>query len=313
MAQAIITKFREWNPDEDEKRRLRRWGFIGYFALATLLFIWIYMPGDAITSAVTTKLSGAIGRPVEAKSVGLAGLSGVHFERLSISTAPGHAIEIDDQVIKFALISTLLGEPKLSAHSQVEQGFADFEFSAGSKAIDASLKAQDFLLTRIFPQERDDRPWIHGTATGSVHYRTPGVEEATAPLIQRRLADLTDTEGQVDLALRAGKVGGIVAGGFPIPAFNYDSARLVLSGAQNKIKIETFELTGPDIDVELSGTIDVVAPFERSRPNLRIHLTTHGTFKAGYDAILATQFKREPDGGLSAFIQGTIGSPRIRE
>lgn len=313
MAQAIIAKFKEWNPDEDEKRRLRRWGFIGYFALATLLFIWIYMPGEAITSAITTKISGAVGRPVEAKSVRLSGLSGVRLKGLSVSTSPGVWVSIDEQVIDLGLISTLLGEPRFDSHTKIDDGYADLSFSAGTEAIDVGFTAQDFLLHRLFPEERDDRPWIHGSATGTVHHRTPGVEEATAPLIQQRLADLTDTETQIDLTLRAGKLGGIVTGGLPIPAFSYDAAHLVVSAGQSKIKIETFELTGPDLDLELSGTIDVVAPFERSRPNLRVHLTTHGTFKAGYDAILATQFKREPDGGLSAFVQGTIGAPRLRQ
>lgn len=313
MAAAVIEKFKQWDPTEEEKRKLRRWGFGAYFVLAAFLFVWIYLPGEAITGAVTTKISGALGRPVEARDISLEGLSGLELDHLSISVSPGNWIEIDRQIVDLALFSTLFGEPKFSATTHTGAGQATLDFAAGSDAVGLDIQARDLDLGVFFPQQRDDRPWVLGMASGRIAYQTPGVEQATSLVIVERLRNLNDSEGQIDLTLRNGRIGGIVAGGYPIPAFNYDEAHVVVSGARNKIKIETFELKGPDLDIELSGTIDVVNPFERSRPNLRLHLTTHGKFKASYDALLATQLKREPDGGLSAFIQGTFGAPRIRK
>lgn len=313
MAQAILSRLRNWNPQEEERRRLRRYGYICYFVFFCILFTWLYLPSDAIVASVTTKVSGFIGRPVEAQSVGLAGLSGVRFRNLSVSTAPGQWINLDEQTIKVGILSTLSGEPRISSRTVIGEGRADLNFAAGSEEILLDIEADNLPLGPLFPEERDDRIWIRGVTSGKASLKTPGVEQTTGPQIRQRLLDLVGAQLNADIRLQSGKIGGIVAGGYPIPAFSYDQGHLVVTSSQNKLKVETLEIRGPDIDVEISGTIDLVTPFERSRPNLRLRLTTHGAFKTSFDALLGTQLKRESDGGLSGFIQGTMAQPQIRK
>ncbi|MEW6776744.1 MAG: type II secretion system protein GspN [Bdellovibrionota bacterium] len=310
FVERVRARIEQWNPPQEQKDRLRRIAFVAYTVLATLFFIWLFLPREAILAAVTAKVSAAAGRNVTAKDVSLSGLSGVTLEGLSVERDSGPAIEVDEQSIRVGLLSALIGRTNLWSRSEVGEGWMEAEFKRSKDRIRFEAALEAFDLTRLLAAPAKDKFGLEGKAKGKLFYETPGTESSALNAVLDRLKDPSGATGEVKLTLQEGVVQGINLGAIPVPPIHFTEVRADMAVKEGRLEITSFEVRGGDADIDAGGFINLRTPLLTSPINIKLKVTPYGEFKQKY-AIAFTQLRSEPGGSYAATIQGSLGAPQV--
>lgn len=254
---------------------LRRGLGYGLFALLSFL-VSLYWTFDysLLIPRFSQLLRQATGSEVRIEELSGYHLSGVRIAGLTL-TPPGlsagstaeNSLTIDQMTLRVRLLPLLIGRQNVSFSARLAGG--GIEGRVWKKGTEAKMNVQvkGLLLDRIGLD-----PWL-----GPGAIRLGGKLEGRADLAAQDLSNPAKWAGEIELQLGSGKVYPFKVQGVPVEEIAYSRGELKLKIKDGSANLETLKLLGPDLPLDIKGSVSLRAPLYQS------YLDIAGTVEASAD------------------------------
>jgi type II secretion system protein N len=209
----------------------------------------------------------------------IAELSGYHLSGVKIAglilTAPGlaaggtaeNSLTIDQMTLRVKLLPLLIGRQTVSFTARLAGGGIEGVISRKGQQAKMDFQVKGLILDRV-PLS----PWL---GPGAV--RLGGKLFGKADLTAQELANPAKWAGEMEFQLGPGKVYPFKAQGVPVEEISYTRGDLKLKIKDGAANLETLKLLGPDLPLDVKGSISLRAPLSQS------YLDITGTVEASAD------------------------------
>ena len=247
----------------------------GLFALVSFL-VSLYWTFDysLLIPRLSQFLHQATGADVRIEELAGYRLSGVKIAGLTLA-APGlsqggtaeNSLTIDQITLRLKLLPLLLGRQTVAFSARLAGGGIEGLLSKRGQQARIALQVKGLVLDRI-----GLAPWL---GKGAIKFG--GKLDGKADLLAAELANPAKWAGEMALQWDAGKIYPFKAQGVPVEQVNYTKGDFKLKIKDGSATLETFRLLGPDLPIEVKGSVSLRAPLSQS------YLDLAGTVDASPD------------------------------
>ena len=293
--------------------------YAGFFCVVFVLSAYWTFPYDRVRTFIESQLSakegGSLTRSVEIGELDPVGFGGVRVSDLSITQMPATQdqeptkLKLSELTAKLALLPLLWGDKKLELNAVAGKGTLDGKVaqSGESRHIEAELNALD--IGELGLGSFVGLP-LKGKATGSIDLNLE--------------PDATKTTGSIKLEIRGLKVGDGKAklkppgmpGGLTLDEVEAGKLELSIEVRDGVAKLTRLSTDGKDLKLSGNGSVRLVDPLKRSRPDINLELTFSNDYKNKSDRTKAMfellamrpewQRATTPDGTMHVHVGGTF-------
>src|SRR3989338_5771876 len=248
-------------------------GYLFFFAISFVFFLYWMFPYDALRGRLAGVLEQQLGSNVDVEILSLkpSAFSGMKAKRLSINMREKGEIlpllNIDEAIAKISFFSLLFGTPRLDFSLQCGKGMIRGTGRRSGVTIELDIDVEDFDLASL--QIFSSRYGLHLTSRIDGSFRLTLDQQ-----------NFLRSNGKADLVFRALslqpseiEVAGTIITLPEIVFSRGKNARLSAEMIKGALSIETLKFEGGDIGLDLSGKIFL----SQSISNLRLNL--NGSFR----------------------------------
>ena len=278
----------------------KKWIFYGlYTAAATLFFLYLLFPSETIEDYIVSAVQKI--RPNAVIAIGrISPIFPPGVRASAVVFSEGGPLEISaDQIDITPEIRTIFGSaPAYSIRGKSYEGRI-----AGRMILDRdrsllSLRADlaDMQVGRMAAVQRLSGHHVSGTLSGTIDYEKAGASG-------RLTANLAASGCRMDLQIPGMNLKELT--------FSEVNAKLTAGGTAD-LRIESLTAKGSQVNGDLSGTIRMKAPQEKSELDLAGSVKPHPSFISDLGSSISMLFQNR--GGNNTFpfsIKGTIESPEF--
>lgn len=284
-------------------RILRIIGLVAFFLGSVVIGVYLTFPWDALEERLTLQLSETTGWEIDAEELRPSWLTGVQIRGLSVRPPEAsEALVLDEVVARARLLSLMTGNLGGSAWLPLGRGELDLAVARGSESTSVQAEAESVELGLV--------PGF-AVLTG---LPLTGVVDLEADVTLDR-KDSSKSSGRVHLVgsdLELGEGGKV--GNYPLPALRLGSLDWTIDVEEGRAEIPRQEIRGGDVDLDVEGTVDLAAPFERTTLNLTVAFRPTPEF-LGENPLIEALLKnieraKSPDGFYSYAVSGSVKHPR---
>ncbi|WP_373498073.1 type II secretion system protein GspN [Desulfococcus sp.] len=278
----------------------KKWLFYSLYTLAVAsCFLYYLFPSEAIEAYLTAAIQKQ--RPSATLTIGrVAPAFPPGVKASPVSYSEGGPLELALEYVKIMPeIRTAFGaSPAFSVRGEGYEGRMTGRITLDSNRTLSSLHADlaDIQMKAMAALQRLSGRNIAGTLSGTIDY-----EKADGGT--RLTADLSASRFRVDL--------GIPGVNLKELTFSEANAKLAAGGG-TALRIESLTAKGSQVNGDLSGTIQIRAPFEKSVLDMTGSVRPHPSFISDLGSPLAALFQNR--GGNNSFpfaVKGTIEAPEF--
>jgi len=278
-----------------------------YVITVTSFFAYYLFPSDEVKKYITFKLNNA--NPDYDITIGHikpAFPPGLKFHDVNFFNKGDSVIRSEWLKISPDLLTIFRKEKTFSFRSRTGEGDLGGTFRLSDESVRQIVTDMELSGIHVenlgIIQSPDYK--ISGIVSGNVKYDTAGSDEMLN-------AKLSISDCNIELIKSLSKLGILSSVIKPGPfAFNSVNTDISMS-ADRKIEIRQFDAKGPQINGNVSGSITLKTPSDRSVLNIEANLRPHPPFIAalgkGASLILKKKSGKE---GFAFKIRGTFGRPR---
>jgi len=285
----------------------------GAFALAAfaLSLRWTF-PGEAMKERLIME-AGERGWQIDAERVSAGGLLGVRARGVTLETASGLAIPIEDLTASLRLLPLLVGRRSVVFDALLYDGRVQGTADLSGDARRVVLEVDQVDLARALPLRKASGMDVLGKLTGKADLTLPAAPD------QR-------PTGRVDLVV---KEAGVAGGQFPVPGMTGGLAlpRIGLGQLVAAVKLgegratfEKLEASGGDAEVRTEGLYFLVQPRMEFSPifgKAKVKVQDAFWSKSGTQgfrglADMALASAKGSDGSWNFSVTGSVGHPRMQ-
>ena len=301
---------------DPRKWKLTGWrrtaAYVAFFVLAFLVALRLTFPVEAVRERLVLD-AAARGYQVKVNDISPSGIVGIRARELSVTTADGTRIPIDDLSVSLRLWATLMGRQAFDFDARLFDGRVTGFSDSGKTAERYRVRVQGLDLSRA---------GVIRTATG---LDLAGVLSGNVDL-SLDPKDATKSTGSVDLEVKGGAIrGGQVAipgmdGGLTAPPVKLGNVALRGAVKAGRLDLGTLEAKGDDVEIGADQLFVQLQPrleFSPLSGRLRVR-PTEAFWRKDQVAPLKPLIEmglasaRGRDGGFGFQLFGTLGKPQAR-
>jgi type II secretion system protein N len=297
--------------------------YSSFFVLVFMLSAYLTFPYDRLRDLITASASSSVAGTTQHLQIGELiplGFSGVRLSDVEfvreppVATDASTVVRVSELSLRVSLWGLLFGQKKADVDAKIGRGTlsAAYTQSTGVQTIQADLVAVD--VAELGLGSFVGLP-LKGKASGKVDLTLPTEVPKSTGTVKLEIKGLHIGDGKAKVKVPA-------MAGTGLTLDEIDAGKLEL-GVQVQDGIATLtRLTTDGRDLKLSGkgTIRLVDPIKRSRPDLNVDLTFSDAYKsksdrakAMFDIIgLRPEWQRAttPDGTMHVHVGGTMQAIR---
>jgi type II secretion system protein N len=295
--------------------------YASLFVFVFLISAYLTFPYERLRDVIAARASSS--GPTGARSVQIGefapfGLGGVRLKDVEIVQAatppsdPPSVLRIAELSLHVSPWALLFGEKKLTLHASVGSGNIDATYvdSGGVRHVKAELAKVD--VAELGLGSYVGLP-LKGKVSGDVDLTVPAETQKSTGTLKLEIKGIHIGDGKAKVKVPA-------LGGSGLTLDEIDAGKLEV-GLQVQDEVATltrFATDGRDLRVAGKGSVRLVEPIKRSRPDLTVELTFSDAFKNKSDRTKAMfeiigmrpewQHSTTPDGTLRVHVSGTLQS-----
>jgi type II secretion system protein N len=253
------------------RKALIRYG--SFFALCSLVSAYLTFPRDVLreyiiqsvehplTKEGTRRVSGLHMRIQELETSWLTGvtLTGVEFYKEKPSNPNAATVLAADEVtLRVSLWSLLWGNQGGSLHAEVGNGTVDVSVSMNDERLSLEASLDAVPLRQLLPKGLGAIP-LFGEANGEIELDIDTDPKQTEGAIELTIAQLVFGDGKQEIPIPGAGMG------FAVDKTNAGTLNIVIPVSEGVAKVKTFRAKGPDIEMQVQGTIHLLRALSMSR------------------------------------------------
>jgi type II secretion system protein N len=275
-----------------------------FFFIAFTVFLFVTFPGEVIKKRVIAEIESNTPFKVEIKKASISPLLSLNMEGVKLYKSKDRFIELNSLSIRPSILALMSASPEFPFKAELLDGVVDgsiglIKSQSRIKDIKATVKHVniDSVPSLLLPEDDGDQLALNGVLDGSINIQLVPVPK-----------------GDFQIEINKLNVKNIKVKGIGLPSFT--GLKSVLRGNIDgkRTNIEEWNVTGNDIDLEISGNAPLIWELHKGGViDLGYRLEMKGTQMAKYKGLLAPYLLTRSDGSLGGKILGTVSNPRFEK
>ncbi len=277
--------------------------YIVFFVAVFSASLIITFPAELIKKRIISEIESNTAYKVDIEDAGISLLLSVNLNGVKLYKSKDRFLSIDSLSIRPSLLSLMSDSVEFPFRAKLLNGEVDGSVSftkAGSrtKEIEATIKHLTIdSLPAFLLSEGGELFSLGGVVDGSMHVQ-----------LEPR------ANGEFEFEIDRLSMKDIKVKGFSLPSFT-DLKSVVKGNIDgSKTNILAFNVTGKDIDLEITGTTPLVWEISKGGViDIGYRLQIKGDQMAKYKGLLTPYLATQRDGSLGGKILGTMKNPRFEK
>jgi len=285
-----------------------------YYMLYTLgafvFFVYFLFPGDKLATRVSNTLNPYLAPvTISMDRLELYPLLGVGGRAIVFSFPDGAQILLDQLRIKPSLATLFDASPEFVFDMALYHGRV-----SGKIKTSLTQGIKHVLTTYVVDAVFDDlalEQLHYGNAQGAVTVSCLAGGRFTLSRNQDRTPGGT---GEINVSNCSIDIDNAMLSALGIPGVNFSTVKLTYRLHDNRVEILGCRATGPEMNIELTGRVDLATPVLKSRLDLKGTLQPDAAYLAGFKTLppmISALLGRFKGKGLPFKIKGTLESPGV--
>ena len=299
--------------------------YAGFFIVVFSFAAYLTFPYDRLRYLLMAKASapaeaGSGGRTLQIGELSPYGLSGVELKDVELVQAavapadPPKVVRLAELSVSISPFALLFGERKVDVEAEVGTGSLEAQLVQSSSGQHIEVELDGVDVNELGLGSYIGLP-IKGSATGKIDFTMPTEVPKSSGDVKLQIKGLHIGDGKAKI-----KLPGMAGSGLTldeVQAGKLDLAIQIQNGLATITKLST---DGKDLKLDGKGTLRLVDPMRRSRPDLNLELKFAESFKNKSDRTRAMfdligmrpewQSATGPDGTMKVHVTGTLQSMR---
>lgn len=282
-------------------RHIKPFSYVVFFLAAFIVFIFITFPGELIKKRVIAEIESSTPYKVDIDEASVSPLLSIKLSGVKLYKTKDRFLNVDSLSIRPSVFALILGTKKFPFKAKLLNGEVVGSVSiAGSRTreIEATVKHVTIDSIPALLSSDDAKLFsLGGVMDGSMHIELE-----------------PQAKGEFQFEIDRLYMKDIKVKGLSLPSFT-DLKSVVKGNIDGKrTNILAFNVTGKDIDLEISGTTPLFWEIPKGGLiDLGYRLEMKGAQMAKYKGFLAPYLATQRDGSLGGKILGTIKNPRFEK
>lgn len=282
-------------------RHIKPFSYVVFFLAAFIVFIFITFPGELIKKRVIAEIESSTPYKVDIDEASVSPLLSIKLSGVKLYKTKDRFLNVDSLSIRPSVFALILGTKKFPFKAKLLNGEVVGSVSiAGSRTreIEATVKHVTIDSIPALLSSDDAKLFsLGGVMDGSMHIKLE-----------------PQAKGEFQFEIDRLYMKDIKVKGLSLPSFT-DLKSVVKGNIDGKrTNILAFNVTGKDIDLEISGTTPLFWEIPKGGLiDLGYRLEMKGAQMAKYKGLLAPYLATQRDGSLGGKILGTIKNPRFEK